>query len=529
MGIKATCHCGAQFMAKPELAGRTVKCPTCGQSFQVPKPASTVSQSTFQVACQCGRTYQVQPTMVGRPVRCKACGQQFVVPQAPSATPQSPTGPTTPTVDPLAVGPLDDLGDLSSFDDPLGGPIPATNPSANQAMHSAPLSMPSAVAQPKAKKSSGSQVKVVSIVLGSLVVVAIIGIAVGTFVFFPSQTKYKTPQAVWEAQKKATEDQDWRTLYRTLTPDTRDRMVGGIAFMSQMVAATDDDMAAIVEKHGVGTQAAAPDTSSPEGIGEMFAQMQQQIESSAASIKDKESFFVDVMTYFTENGEEMQGANQQLSMLNTSQALKDVVIDGDNARGMQTINVMGSTIDIPIEFRRIDDSWLIHQLSAQEMMNQAASGGLPFGGTGTGETAELAPAGQGMSEPTDAGKTPTGTLEAYYYYGDRGQQSKLADLITNNLTDEPLKDGPGRGAQTQAARGLIVDHEEINGDEAILYFRTWFSVTAARRGGRPSVARLVKEGGTWKLDVKETLRLTLQNSKGKSQGGFYDGSEEWWK
>ena len=101
MGITATCHCGSQFMAKIELAGQTVKCPTCGQAFQVPNPAAAANQSTFQVACQCGRTYQVQATMAGRSVRCKACSQQFVVPPAPATIRQTTASPVVPTPDPL--------------------------------------------------------------------------------------------------------------------------------------------------------------------------------------------------------------------------------------------------------------------------------------------------------------------------------------------------------------------------------------------------------------------------------------------
>lgn len=446
---------------------------------------------------------------------------------------QTPAAPDTPTPDPLAdAGPLDNLGDLSSFDgDPLGGSMPAAS-LPNQALPSAAHGAPGAIARSKPKKQTVNKIKVVSIVLGSLVVLAIIGIAAVTL--FSSGPSYRTPEAAWKAQKNAVEKRDWETLYYTLSPDTRERTVAGVAFMAQMVASGDEGMAAIMEKHGVESASSTPDESSPAGLGQLFSQMQQQMETAADSIEDKEAFFVDVMDYFTEKGEEMQGqmGTQQMAMMNASQELKDVVIDGDSARGMQTMSIMDNTIDVPIEFRRIDGSWFIHQPSLQEMVDRSPTTGSPFGAsedTGTVESGSSLPPSEAMSEPADAGKTTEGTLRAYYYYGDRGQQSKLASLITNNITDAPLQDGPGRGAQTQAARGVIVDHEEVNGDEAILYFRTWFSVTAARRGGRPTVARLVNEGGVWKLDVRETLRLTMANTKGKTQFGFYDGSKDWWK
>lgn len=370
MGIRATCHCGSQFMAKLELAGQTVKCPTCGQAFQVPNPDSVANQSTFQVACTCGRTYQVHTTMAGRPVRCQACSQQFVVPQAPGAMRQASIAPVTPTPDPLAnTGPLDDLGDLSSF----GGEMPAAH-FPPQAPAAAASGTRRATVRRSRKKQAANKTLIVSIVFGSLAVLAIVGIAVGTFVFFPFGSRYATPEAVWEAQKKATEGQDWKTLYNTLTPETRDRMVAGFAFMAQMVAGTDEGMAAIVKKHGLESRSSVPDESSPAGLGQMFTKMQEQIETAAASIKDKESFFVDVMDYFAEKGEEMQRkmGNQQMTMMTASQELSDVVIDGDNARGTQTISAMGNTRNVPIEFRRIDDSWLIHQPGIQEMSNRGA-------------------------------------------------------------------------------------------------------------------------------------------------------------
>jgi hypothetical protein len=40
MSIRATCPCGKAFLAKPELAGKLVRCPSCGQPFQVPMPAA---------------------------------------------------------------------------------------------------------------------------------------------------------------------------------------------------------------------------------------------------------------------------------------------------------------------------------------------------------------------------------------------------------------------------------------------------------------------------------------------------------
>ena len=37
MPIKITCQCGQRFAAKERLAGRTVKCPKCGEPLIVPQ------------------------------------------------------------------------------------------------------------------------------------------------------------------------------------------------------------------------------------------------------------------------------------------------------------------------------------------------------------------------------------------------------------------------------------------------------------------------------------------------------------
>jgi hypothetical protein len=94
-----------------------------------------------------------------------------------------------------------------------------------------------------------------------------------------------------------------------------------------------------------------------------------------------------MMKYFAEKGEEMRekmGGRQQMTMMNASQELKDVVIEGDSARGMQTVSLSGNTVEVPIEFRKIDGGWLIHQPSFQEAANRPPADNDPFGGPAPG-------------------------------------------------------------------------------------------------------------------------------------------------
>lgn len=136
----------------------------------------------------------------------------------------------------------------------------------------------------------------------------------------------------------------------------------------------------------------------------------------------------------------------------------------------------------------------------------------------------------GTAPPADDGKTPKATLAAYYYHKDRGQYVKLRPLVTqNSLSLIPPTDGTGMSERAQKARGIAVDHEDMGADAATLYYRTWFSAGTQSLGGRPTVAKLVKQDGLWKVDVKATLQATVAHKKGKTKLGFYDGTQKWWK
>ena len=115
MSIKATCTCGAEFNVKPELAGKRVKCPKCGDTFAVPKPQT--AESRIRVTCQCGKAVKAKRELAGKRVKCPACGQALDIPtptvkaaQRPSGdissgtgnTAADPGGPTSPQAVPTA-------------------------------------------------------------------------------------------------------------------------------------------------------------------------------------------------------------------------------------------------------------------------------------------------------------------------------------------------------------------------------------------------------------------------------------------
>ncbi len=117
--IPVECDCGRRFHARPELAGRNVRCPACRDVLTIPYPSldallpdvpsdplnetgtrledklppraaaarplapvpgGTPTPSTIRVACACGRRLAVRPELAGKNVRCPGCRSVHRVP-----------------------------------------------------------------------------------------------------------------------------------------------------------------------------------------------------------------------------------------------------------------------------------------------------------------------------------------------------------------------------------------------------------------------------------------------------------------
>jgi dienelactone hydrolase/DNA-directed RNA polymerase subunit RPC12/RpoP len=82
------------FKANPELAGKQVRCPSCGGVIAVPK-APPAPASGITVACRCGGRFMAQSSLAGKAVRCPNCSATIQVPPL-GASPQ-PAAPPVPT------------------------------------------------------------------------------------------------------------------------------------------------------------------------------------------------------------------------------------------------------------------------------------------------------------------------------------------------------------------------------------------------------------------------------------------------
>jgi hypothetical protein len=275
---------------------------------------------------------------------------------------------------PTQAGPLDNLGDLSSFGPLSGGlpppPSPAAGPFAYPNMgSSAPAGFPGLGSPASRKRGKPIDVKLLlGISAAVLVCLAIVGIGVAAYRFWPAGFRlgslvglgHSTPHAAFEALKQAQINRNWGGMYDVLTPDSRDRLVSGFAMIAQMAAASDSQVSAILSKYGVAPPAEIPKPTSPGDFARLMAEMQQNMKKSVEGVRDKRGFFVELMNYFQTRAEVKKKLDSEDLERLANAELTDLTIEGDTARGKQTSTLTGRTSTSSVEFRRVNGGWLIH-------------------------------------------------------------------------------------------------------------------------------------------------------------------------
>ncbi len=122
-------------------------------------------------------------------------------------------------------------------------------------------------------------------------------------------------------------------------------------------------------------------------------EMQGKSKKLAAAVDDKPTFFVDLMTLMDSlrgglakkgalSGVDFAKIQEESMEAQKNAKLVDVEIEGDTARGSQAISISGKELKVPIEFRKVDESWLLHQPEvdlSQGMPSGNLGGGNPLG------------------------------------------------------------------------------------------------------------------------------------------------------
>lgn len=209
MALLASCSCGKSFQAKPELAGKTVKCPSCGSAMKIPaaqaaatnaagakKPATAAAApaaASIRVACTCGKAFAAKAELAGKRVKCPGCGEAIAIPAngngaKPTAAvkrpPAMPAGLDPLASDPFGSNPLGGGGlDLSGFDEKAFAAAPAA------AMPASPLMASGGMAGGKVRpaRSGGSNKGlIIGLVIGGVALVGVMLIVVVAALLIPA-------------------------------------------------------------------------------------------------------------------------------------------------------------------------------------------------------------------------------------------------------------------------------------------------------------------------------------------------------
>src|SRR5262245_49017218 len=89
MPIKVQCACGKAFAAKDELAGKTVKCPSCQKPLKIPAAAPAAAQAPAKPAAQASKAGPVKPAAAAKPA---GPSKPAAAPAAKPAAPAAPSG-----------------------------------------------------------------------------------------------------------------------------------------------------------------------------------------------------------------------------------------------------------------------------------------------------------------------------------------------------------------------------------------------------------------------------------------------------
>lgn len=188
---------------------------------------------------------------------------------------------------------------------------------------------------------------------------------------------FDSPEAVFEAEKKAQADKDWGAQFDAYTPKSQDELVGMMACGANAfggISGKGDEIKAILKKYGV-DESMLPEKPSMANMGNMEAMMKKVEEAKskvAAAIKDKRAFFVEMaalMDNVTPEGGasgQMQQAMENAKKMQAAAKLVDVEITGNSAVGKREIVNNGTPMKVSVYFEKIDGSWYMRQPTTEE-------------------------------------------------------------------------------------------------------------------------------------------------------------------
>jgi protein-tyrosine-phosphatase len=171
--------------------------------------------------------------------------------------------------------------------------------------------------------------------------------------------RYATPQEVLDANQKATNARDWTVVLATVTPESQDVLVGSAAFGAVNLAASDPQIAEVLKKYGIPAEKfrLKPADVRAGNFRDVVNRMNERQRQLLDLIDDKPRFFAEIM----------EQQEQYLKRMGVSAVpqrpeakLMDVKINGDAASGKQSVALKGKTVEVPVLFKKVGGSWLLH-------------------------------------------------------------------------------------------------------------------------------------------------------------------------
>ena len=173
-----------------------------------------------------------------------------------------------------------------------------------------------------------------------------------------------TPDATFEAMKKAAAKGDWTAMVAHTTPESQDVMIGGLTLMTQFASALGGpDEAAkmkpvteLLTKHGVNVDIKddAKPAFPPPSPEEAEKKQKEMMKKMTANVKNKPACIGEVMATLEKSGDK-KIADSNKEILDSK--LSDVKIEGDVAKGKLTVTKDGKEKTEDVEFKKINGKW----------------------------------------------------------------------------------------------------------------------------------------------------------------------------
>jgi hypothetical protein len=303
------------------------------------------------VSCSCGQSFRAKAELAGRRVKCPSCGSPLQIPQ--SAPPPTQAEPD-PLGDPLGLGGIDDRS--------LGAPLPPST--ASRPLHSPARSYGAR----KRKQDWGPILRVSGIAAGIVAGIALLGgVAVALWMFLGAA---RSPEAVFEKARAAAEQQDWEGFCECLTPESRDQIAGMMAVntvmiqgFSRMAALAGPERAReaeekfkplmdVLSKHGLDEETVKK--MNPQGPLRPGRADPERLQQLLAPISDRNQFVADMIRAL-----QSVDSRAQSTPFDADVRLEELTITDDTATGSLVRLKDGTEKRTRIDFQRQGGSWKI--------------------------------------------------------------------------------------------------------------------------------------------------------------------------